>query len=47
VTEFLLDGKKLKSVEFHVSGEDGEFLWIRFQTEDGKTWDSYYLKGET
>ena len=46
MTELLLNGKKLKKIEFHTSGEDGEFLWISFETEDGEKWNSYYFKGE-
>lgn len=43
--EILLDGKPVKKIEFHLAGEDGSFLWIRFTLENGKTQDTFYFKG--
>jgi len=45
MTKVLLDGEELEEVHFHLSGEDCEYLWIRFIMKDGTEIDSYYFKG--
>jgi len=42
MAEIFLDGQKVVKMEFH---QVEEFLWIRFELEDGTKVDSYYLKG--
>lgn len=47
LTKILWNGESVKKLEFHTSGEDGEFLWIG-ATLDNKDKDivsSYYMKG--
>jgi hypothetical protein len=46
MTEIELDGKKVAKLKFHLTGDDGEFLWIEFELEDGTKQDSFYMKGE-
>jgi len=45
MTEILLDGKAVKKIHFHVTGLDGEFLWIHFELENGEAYDTYHFKG--
>jgi len=40
-----IDGKQVKEINFHMAGEDAEFLWIEFITEDGEKVHTYYMKG--
>jgi hypothetical protein len=45
MTDIRLDGKPVKHLDFHLAGDDGEFLWVHFETTDGKKHDTWYLKG--
>ena len=45
MTEIELDGKKVVKIKFHLAGEDGEFLWIEFDLEDGTHESTFYMKG--
>jgi len=44
-TKVKLDGEEVEEIEFHMAGEDGEFMWIRFKLANGKTHDTMYFKG--
>ena len=39
------DGKKVRELKFHFSGEDGEFMWMEFVMDDGSNHQSFYFKG--
>ena len=45
MTEIELNNKKVTKIKFHLSGEDGEFLWIEFELEDGTKEQTMYMKG--
>jgi hypothetical protein len=45
MTEIELDGKKVAKIKFHLTGDDGEYLWIDFELEDGTHQASFYMKG--
>lgn len=46
MTDITVDGMPVKSLDIHFAGDDGEYLWFDFITEDGqKKESSYYFKG--
>jgi hypothetical protein len=45
MTDVELDGKKVVKMKCHMTGDDGEFLWIEFELEDGTKESAYYMKG--
>jgi len=47
MTEIVWDGKKVKKLEIHSTGEDGEHIWFRGPFEDDTTEESYLLRGGT
>ena len=44
-TQITVDGKQVKKLNFHLTGKDGEMLWIEFITTKGEKIQSFYMKG--
>ena len=45
MVEIELNNKKVAKIKFHLTGENGEFLWIAFELEDGTKEETMYMKG--
>jgi len=45
MVEIELNSKKVAKIKFHLTGKNGEFLWIAFELEDGTKEETMYMKG--
>ena len=47
MTKIIMDGKELKELHIHLTGEDAEFVYFEGVTECGQKISTMYLKGTT
>ena len=45
MTEILFDGKPVKKLNIVPWGEDGDFIWLDVELEDGEKRQTAYFKG--